>query len=235
MKIAIGIISLGILLGSCSGTEKEDGLAGELNEALESVAVDANEFNGKLDELLTLEMASNCSGLPSKEAEVDYRKTMKNPEYHSLEYKWKSDRKREIDYNGMKIEAKAPNVVKLSWVKESDLKKFTFNYHNPTEKELADAKKAMKAKKQEMIDEGKITAEQAEIVDGFTDHMVTNFNVIDVPNLGEKAVWIQDKHENHLKVLYKGIDFQLLVELSDNESENKAKAIELAKEVMKNI
>src|SRR5690606_15609550 len=98
-----------------------------------------------------LQMASACSGLPSSEAKVDYNKIMTNPEYHSLAYSWKSDRKRVLDISGMKMEVPMNNMVQISWVKESDLKKFTFSYHNPTKEELANAQKAMKAKEQEMV------------------------------------------------------------------------------------
>lgn len=233
MRLLIALVCIGSMLASCS--ENNNDLKSDLNEALESVAADASKYEGRLDELLTLEMASECSGLAASEAEVEYNKLMTNPEYHSLAYTWKSDRKRELNVSGMKMEVPMPNLVQISWVKESDLKKFTFSYHNPTKEELANAQKAMKAKEEEMVRDGKISSEQAGMADGMANEMIANYTVINVPNLGDKAVWIQTKQDNHLKVLYNGIEFQLTIELSDIESENKAKAIGLARKVINNM
>ncbi len=83
-----------------------------------------------------------------------------------------------------------------------------------------------------MVKEGKITEDQAEMADDLASSMMENYKVIDVPNLGDKAVWIQRKLSNELKVLYHGVEFQLTVDLSDNEGDNKTKSIKLAQQII---
>lgn len=232
MKKYIGILSLMILATACADAQKEGDLSTELDQALENVQMNANEFSGKLDELLTLEMASSCASLPKDKAKVNYNKIMKNAAYHSIRYDWESDRKRMIEISGRSMEVPKTNSVELSWVKASTVEEFTFNYHNPTKEELEKANKAMNAKEAEMVKEGKITEEQAGMAGDLASGMMENYTVIDVPNLGDKAVWIQRKMGNELKVLYHGIEFQLTVDLSDNEGDNKTKSIKLAQQII---
>lgn len=232
MNKYIGILSLILLTTACSDAQKEGDLSSELNQVLEDVQINANEFSGKLDELLTLEMASSCASLPKDKAKVNYNKVMKNAAYHSIRYDWESDRKRTIEISGRSMEVPKTNSVELSWVKASTLEEFTFNYHNPTKEELENAKNAMKAKEAEMIKEGKATEEQVGMADDLATSMMENYKVIDIPNLGDKAVWIQRKMGNELKVLYPGVEFQLTVDLSDNEGDNKEKSIKLAQQII---
>ena len=232
MNKYIGILSLILLTTACSDAQKEGDLSTELDQALESVQIDANEFSGKLDELLTLEMASSCASLPKEKAKVNYNKVMKNAAYHSIRYDWESDRKRTIEISGRSMEVPKTNSVELSWVKASTLEEFSRDYHNPTKEELENAKNAMKAKEAEMVKEGKVTEEQAGMADDLATSMMENYTVIDVPNLGDKAVWIQRKLGNELKVLYNGVEFQLTVDLSDNEGDNKTKSIKLAQQII---
>lgn len=228
------VISVGLVLLSCGASEKND-LAGELDDALASLDLDASKYEGKLDQLLTLDMAASVSGLPKDEAKERYSTTMKNPIYHDVRYEWKSDRTRRVKMMGSDMEIPIQNSISLSWVKSTTLEQFNRDYHNPTKEELANAKAAMNAKERELVQEGKATQEQMNSAGGMVDDLMEGYKVIDVPNLGEKAVWVQRNVENNLKVYYKGIEFQLTVDLSNDESSNKAKAIELAKQVIKKL
>jgi len=232
MKKYIGILSIVLVFGACSDAQKEGDLSSELDKALKNVSLDANEFSGKLDELLTLEMAAKCSELPKDLAKINYNKFTKSPEMHSLRYDWESDRVRTIEFSGRSIEVPMTNSIELSWVKASTPKEFTANYHNPTKEEMENAKNAMKAKENELVKEGIVTKDQVGMADDMATSMMENYKVIDVPNLGDKAAWIQRKMGNELKVLYRGVEFQLTIDLSDDENANKAKSIELARQII---
>ncbi len=236
MKITVfaSLITVSILFSACSNGQKES-VDGELSGALSSVKGDTEQFNGKLDQLLTLEMAARCANHKASDAEVKYNKVLETPEYHSLDYFWPSDRIRKIDVSGMQLEVPRPNTVGISFVKGTDLQTFSFDYHNPTKEEWERAKKAMKSKESELVKDGKVTEEQVDQAGDMANSLMQDYEVVDVPGLGDKAVWVKRKHESTLKVLYHGIEFGLNVDLSDNESENKKQAIKLAKEVVKNI
>lgn len=236
MKTSVfaSLISVSFLFLACSNGQKES-LDGELSSALSSEKRDTEQFNGKLDQLLTLEMAARCANQKASEAEVKYNKVLKTPEYHSLDYFWPSDRIRKMDISGMQLEVPRPNTVGISFVKATDLETFSFDYHNPTKEEWERAKKVMKSKESELVKDGNVTEEQAGEADDMANSLMQDYEVIDIPGLGDKAVWVKRKHESSLKVLYHGIEFSLNVDLSDNESENKKQAIKLAKEVVKNI
>jgi len=179
--------------------------------------------------LLTLEMASEISGYVATEAEKDYNQVLKNPVTHSVSYQWEKDRNQQIKnpINGKMMDIPTKDFIQLSWVKNTTLKEFKFNYHTPTAEELANADKAMNEKANEMQQQGKVDASQAEMAKGMASEMAKGLSFDEIKDVGEYAVW--NNKQKELKVFYKGIEFQITVELSDDEKINKQKTIETAK------
>ncbi len=225
----LSVLSLFLFAFTCSGDKKEN-LESQANETIdEVVGKSADEFNGKLDQLLTLEMASEISGYVATEAEKDYNQVLKSPVTHLVSYQWEKGRNQQIKnpINGKMMDIPAKDFIQLSWVKNTTLKEFKFNYHTPTAEELANADKAMNEKANEMQQQGKVDASQAEMAKGMASEMAKGLSFDEIKDVGEYAVW--NNKQKELKVFYKGIEFQITVELSDDEKINKQKTIETAK------
>lgn len=89
MKTALlSLLSIFLFAFTCTGDKKEN-LESQANQAIDEVVGNsADEFKGKLDQLLTLEMASEISGYAASEAQKDYNQVLKNPATHSVSYRW---------------------------------------------------------------------------------------------------------------------------------------------------
>jgi hypothetical protein len=226
------VLSIFLFAFTCSGDKKEN-LENQANETIDEVVGNsADEFNEKLDQLLTLEMASEISGYATTEAQKDYSQVLKNPATHSISYRWNKGRNQQIKnpINGKMMDVPADDFIQLSWVKNTTLKEFKFNYHTPTAEELANADKAMNEKVNEMQQQGKVNASQAEMAKGMASEMAKGLSFDEIKGVGEYAVW-NNKHKE-LKVFYKGLEFQITAELSDDERINQQKSIETAKQII---
>ena len=233
MKTALlSLLSIFLFAFTCSGDKKEN-LESKANQAIDEVVGNsADEFKGKLDQLLTLEMASEISGYAASEAQKDYNQVLKNPATHSVSYLWEKGRNQQIKnpINGKMMDVPADDFIQLSWVKNTTLKEFKFNYHTPTAEELANADKAMNEKLNEMQQQGKADASQAEMAKGMASEMAKGLSFDEIKGVGDYAVW-NNKYKE-LKVFYKGLEFQITAELSDDERINQQKSIETAKKII---
>lgn len=236
MKTALlSLLSIFLFAFTCTGDKKEN-LESQANQAIdEVVGKSADEFNGKLDQLLTLEMASEVSGYTSTEAEKDYNQVLKSPATHSVSYRWKKGRNKQIKnpMNGEMMDIPTADFIQLSWVKNTTLKEFKFNYHTPTADELANANKAMSEKANEMQQQGKVDASQANMAKGMASDMAKGLSFDEIKGVGEYAVW-NNKYKE-LKVFYKGLEFQITTEMSDEEKINKQKSIETAQLIINKL
>ena len=235
--IVIALASIFLFAFSCTGDKKENqqlnGLETETIEAVEAAGMKAEDFKDKIDELLTLEMAAEVSGLPAGEAEKDHRK---GGPLETLAYQWKSDRLKKYAIMGKSVTVPADNTIELSWVKNTTLEQFKHDYHNPTAEEIKNAEEAMAKKSDELNAEGKATKEQTDAANSMAKSSISKFKVEEVPNLGTYAVFVNSGmmgvSTRDLKVFYKGLSFTLAVDLSDDAAYNDKKAIETAKMII---
>lgn len=234
--IAIALASIFLFAFSCEGDKKENQQLNDLEkEAVElsrEAGLKAEDFKDKIDELLTLEMAAQASGLPETEATKKHNTTV----MESVKYEWKSDRTKKVAINGQTINVPATNYIELSWVKNTTLQQFKHDYHNPTAEELQKASSAMDKKANELNAEGKASKEQTDAANNIAKNSISKFKVEEVPNLGDYAVFVNSGmmgvSTRDLKVFYKGLSFTLEVDLSDNAANNDKKAIETAKMII---
>lgn len=88
-------LSLALLSSSCKNEASTDGVSAPQqssatapsrsdSSAQASGTQSAERWNGKLNELLTLEMASSVSGHPSSEVKEKYNQVLKNHASHSM-------------------------------------------------------------------------------------------------------------------------------------------------------
>lgn len=233
--IVIIVVSIFLFAFSCEGDKKENqqlnNLEKEAIESVEQAGLKAEDFKGKIDELLTVEMAAQVSGLPANDAK---KKHTKLSSLESLKYEWKSDRTKQVEVvKGNPMTVPAHNTIELSWVKNTTLEQFKHDYHNPTAEEIKKAEVAMDKKVNELNADGKATKEQTDQANSIAKGSISKFKVEEVPNLGDYSVFVNSGimgvTTRDLKVFYKGLSFTLFVDLSDDSSNNDQKAIETAK------
>jgi coenzyme F420-reducing hydrogenase alpha subunit len=233
----IALVSIFLFAFSCNGdkTEKEqlNSLEKEALEVTKEAGLKAEDFKDKIDELLTLEMAAQASGLPETEATKKHNTTV----MESVKYEWKSDRTKKLEVSkGNFMDIPLKNVIELSWVKNTTLQQFKHDYHNPTAEELKNAEIAMDKKANELNAEGKASKEQTDAANNIAKNSISKFKVEEVPNLGDYAVFVNSGimgvSTRDLKVFYKELSFTLEVDLSDNAADNDKKAIETAKMII---
>jgi hypothetical protein len=241
MKTTIlSILSIFLLAFTCEGDKKENNssMETELNQVIEENVKLAEDFKGKLDELLTLEMAAETSGYqaseakksPASEIEKKYNKI-------SISYSWdKTNRTQQIEMMGRKMDVPVNDEVTLSWVENSTLEGFKKKYHNLTEAEIEASNQGIDEKTAELNSEGKVTTEQSDMAKSIAKNAMKNFSVEEVSNVGDYAVFVNQKFAGvptrELKVFYKGLSFTLLVNLSNDSSFNDKKAIALAQKII---
>lgn len=235
--IVITLASIFLFAFSCEGDKKENQQLNDLeNEAVElteQAGLNAEDFKGKIDELLTLEMAAQVSGLPTNECKKKHNTAI----MESVKYEWKSNRTKKFEVTkGNFMNIPLPNVIELSWVKNTTLEQFKHDYHNPTAEEIKNAEVAMEQKANELNADGKASKEQTDKANSIAKGSISKFKVEEVPNLGDYSVFVNSgimgASTRELKVFYKGLSFTLGVDLSDSIADNDKKAIETAKMII---
>lgn len=219
---------------TCTGDKKENlplnSLEKEALDLSREAGLKAEDFKDNIDELLTLEMAAQVSGLPANEAEKEHSTIV----MESVKYEWKSDRTKKFEISkGNFMDIPLKNLIELSWVKNTTLEQFKHDYHNPTAEELKNAQAAMDDKMNQLIAEGKASKEQTDQANSIAKGSISKFKVEEVPNLGDYSVFVNSgimgDSTRDLKVFYKGLSFTIQADLSDNIVDNDKKAIETAK------
>lgn len=219
---------------TCTGDKKENlplnSLEKEALDLSREAGLKAEDFKDNIDELLTLEMAAQVSGLPANEAEKEHSTIV----MESVKYEWKSDRTKKFEISkGNFMDIPLKNLIELSWVKNTTLEQFKHDYHNPTAEELKNAQAAMDDKMNQLIAEGKASKEQTDQANSIVKGSISKFKVEEVPNLGDYSVFVNSGimgvSTRDLKVFYKGLSFTIQADLSDNIVDNDKKAIETAK------
>ncbi len=225
------LLILVVAITACKNDSKNNN-SKEVNSAIDqTLDSKSNAWSGKLDQLLTLQMAAKAFGYEPSEAEVNYRKTFENPDTHDLTYEWDKGRQKEMDVPHVgKMKFPETDRVELRWVKVTSLENFKNSYRTPTQEELANAEKVMKERMAEQVKEGKMTQEQANMASGLGSSLGSGVSYDIVTNVGDYALW--NNKDKNLSVFYKGLQFQLAVYLGD-EATNKAKAVDVAQMIIK--
>ena len=232
MKIVqLILLSIFLFAFSCKEENKNE-IENQLETAIESSGgKTADEWNGKLDQLFTLEMAAQVAHYNASEAVKDYNQVLKNPQTHSIQYKWDKGRVEVSDkiknpITGKPMEIPTNDYVEVSWVRTTTLEEFKHNYHTPTEEELANADKAIDSKLQEMQNEGKANSQQTNMAKEMASAFANGLSYDEIPNIGDYSVW--NNKDKKLCVFYKGLQFQVYANLG-NANKNKEACIAAAK------
>lgn len=228
-KITSTAITLCLLLLSCKSKNNSTAET-KLNKVVnETVGESSADWDGKLTELFTLEMAAAVTGYAQAEAKQDYNQVLKNTATHSLAYRWQKGRSKSISnpINNKTMEIPTDDFIQLAWVRATTLKQFKQNYHTPTAEEKTNAEQAMKGKLKQMEKEGAINSEQSASAETIATGLGDRLSFTEIPGVGDYAVW--NNKQKQLKVFYKGLEFEITAELASDEAVNKQKSIEAAK------
>lgn len=226
-----------LLLLSCSSNgkanEKKSTQDVVSTQEKKAVVLNAEDYAGKLDELLTLEMAAQVSGFDASKATKEHENKAsaifggeKKPP-RECNYLWENSRTRAITVGGNTINAPYKDKVGINSVSNTTLERFQRNYGVLTDEQ----KKAAAQKLEEEATNREVSGTQAgqqmtEVGKG----MITNLQAEEVAGVGEAATWYPNFNE--IKVFYGSLTFALVVDISDDKSTNKAKSIALSQQII---
>jgi len=218
---------------SASDTTKEQKAVS--SPAKKSSPLNAADFKGKLDELLTLEMAVRVSGFdPSTAIKEHDNKTAalfgdKDASPRECNYLWKNDRIRTTKVGSHTITSPYKDKVGIKSVSNITLERFKQSYEVLTDEQKTAARKKLEEVAANNQSEQTKTQIEKKVMDVGTG-IINNLQPELITGVGEAATWYPNYSE--LKVLYNGLTFALVVDISEDKSLNRSKSMELAKMII---
>lgn len=197
---------------------------------VKSNQIKAADFAGKLDELLTLEMAAKVSGFDVSKAIKEHGNKAsvafggKKPP-RECNYLWENGRQKTVTAGGNSMKTNYKDIVGIKSVSNTTLERFKRSYGALTDEQKKAANKQIEVQKAKSTTEqtnSEANKQMAEVGTG----MINNLRAEEISGVGEAAVWYEKSNE--LKVFYNGLTFALVVDISDNKRLNRNKSIELA-------
>lgn len=226
----------GLLILACgaksSGSDEAKTQKADSSTATKSNPINAADFTGKLDELLTLEMAVKVSGFDASKvikehgnkASAAFGGEKKPP--RECNYLWENGRTRALTVGGNTMNAPYKDKVGINSVSNTTLERFKRNYGAMTEEQKLAASKQLEEETAKTKPDGTNNSADKKMAEVGTG-MINNLRAEEISGVGEAATWYENFSE--LKVFYNGLTFALVVDISDNKSLNRNKSIELAK------
>ncbi len=229
-----GLVLFSLLSCAANGTRNEKGSS--QSEAAAQVkkagTLNADDFKGKLNELLTLDMAVRLSGFEAPKALTEYNNKASvalGGEYkppRECAYLWDNGRSRSVTVGPNTINTPYRDKIGIKGVSNTTLERFKRNYGVLTaaQKEAAVQKLEEETEKNKSADSPTQAGQQMSET-GKT--MIQGHQAEEIENVGDAATWYPPFNE--LKVFYQGLTFALVVDISDDNKLNRAKSIELAR------
>jgi hypothetical protein len=231
MKTILSLL-LGFLLlavDTCSNENKKNEKIADaqssINQAMEQTGMKAAEkFNGKLNELLTLDMTIRATNYKPDQVEIEYDTFSDNPRDHSLTYSWDHGRVVSRDLGFMSIELPDKDMIQLSWVAATTYEDFERNYRPITKEDLERANKAM----EEHLNKSDLSEEAGNMARGLLgDLSQMSINREWIDGVADAAVWIEG--ESSLKVFHKGLMFSLYANTGAEKAKERQLVLNLAR------
>jgi hypothetical protein len=196
-------------------------------------SLDADKYSGKLDQVLTLEIAAAISGFAAakavKEHENKTHKVFGGKQKPPTEcnYLWSGSRTRTLTVGGKTVTAPVKDRVGITRLSNTTLERFKRNYSPLTAEQKAAAKKRLAEEAGKRS--GGTTADRS--VKIMATDMIDKHQVEVVPGVAEAASWYPDSNE--LRVFYRGVTFSVVVDVSDDTRINRQKSIDLVTRLIK--
>jgi hypothetical protein len=205
-------------------------------EAVTSIAtksnqIDAADYAGKLDELLTLELAVQVSGFDASKVIKEHGNNLhkafggeKKPP-RECNYLWENGRQKTVTAGGNSIKANYNDVVGIKSLSNTTLERYKRSYSALSDEQKKAANKQIEEQGSKATTDGKISEANKQMAEVGAS-MINNLQAEEISGVGDAATWYEKSNE--LKVFYKGLTFALVVDISDDKSLNKSRSIELA-------
>lgn len=250
------ITSLCLALASCSENKGKN--SGPDNINLESTITNAEnrgkadqnasggnkcllDYQSKYDQLLSEQDVLTATGFSKAIMTTKSSTVLKNPEYHSFEYRFKNGR---VSESGITKGIAMPDVIAVSSIKTISLSAFENTYKSIADEEIqvaknaltdategksgnAEADAAVKKAEELKVNKEQVKETGGKILDVIKD-VSKGYQVVE--NLGDAARW--NIVTNELIVLQNGVQFKLDAKLSNDNEKNKSVAIALAKTIL---
>jgi hypothetical protein len=193
----------------------------------------AADFAGKLDELLTLELAVQVSGFNALKVIKEHGNNLHSVAFggekkppRECNYLWENGRQKTVSAGGNSIKANYKDVVGIKSVSNTTLERFKRSYSalTVTNKKWLPTNKS-KNKVPKTTTDGTTSEANKQMAEVGTS-IINNLQAEEISGVGEAATWYEKSNE--LKVFYKGLTFALEVDISDDKSLNRSRSIELA-------
>lgn len=249
------VVAVAVSCGSDKGKSGDKGVDVDLDDAIAQAegrrAADPNAKGGntcllsyleKYDQLLTEKMVLSATGFDKTNLELKYNKALKNPEYHSVSYRFKHKRKAFVEQIGMTMAV--PDFVVLNSIKAMSLNHFKDTYRVVSQQEtdvankqiddVVEGKSTEKEANDKMKDlekmgvDKKTTKSVTDVMKGTFANVAKSYVAVDA--LGDAATW--NTFANTLNVIANGVHFELHVEISEVTDDNKKVAIDIANQIL---
>lgn len=199
-------------------------------------------YQTKYDQLLSEAEVIAATGFSKNLMETKSNTVLKNPAYHSFEYRFGNGRERIVA--GINQKLAMPDVISVSGIRAISASSFEATYKAITDEEMqrtkevlkkaaagnsgnAEADKAMEKAKEKNSSKEQVTKTGGELLDQIKA-VSKGYRVVE--GLGDAARW--NLVSNELIVLQNGVQFQLRSDISADQAKNKAVAIELANRIL---
>ncbi len=235
MNKTIGFFTIALcgafLFAACSGSADKTESHEENNskETTEQVAkvkeLNAEDWQGKYDQLFTLEMAAEVMGFSPDEAKIKYDAS--SSYFQEVRYSWENGRTTQLKSAlGGTYTVPTDDYIILRSIEEMTLNLFKNSYRELTQEESDYLDNALDKK----AEEGEISEGEAELGKDIGETISGTLSFEDVSNLGEHAIWNNKTKELH--VYTGGLKFTVVIGASDDTEADKVKAVQAAQMIL---
>jgi hypothetical protein len=198
-----------------------------ISQSLQHKQLNAAEYDGKLDQLLSLEIAAEITGFDPKKAQKIHENNThkafggeaKPP--RECRYYWSNGRTKALKIGDNVLEGPYEDFVEITRISNTTIERFKRNYPSLTPAQRQAAQEELGKASQNNSERN----EASDALDKTASDMISKHEAEQIQHVGDAAVWFPQSNE--LRVFFNGLTFSVRVDISDDNLTNKAKAIEL--------
>jgi hypothetical protein len=191
-----------------------------------------DSYSDKICDLLTEEMVrSRVSDMP---AEVKQRAQTSG--FTMCSYSWPGPRTGSREIAGQVIEYSIKDTVAIKWLRvlktDDPLGRFKNSYRAMTPEEKAKAMEALRKATDKKVQDGELSEDGAKIGDDLGSGLLSTLRFEVVEGVGTAAAWGGTGENSSLKVLDRDTEFEVVVDVYEDEARNREIAINVAKTIV---
>jgi hypothetical protein len=194
-------------------------------------------YEAKLADLLKRDRVNALFGTK----EVELKQSFSEGRSKSVSWSWGSERTRSIQVGANAVDFPHSNQVSISNFKVlgseergplNGIDYVEANYRSISKEEMAAAQQRLQEQIQKRVEKGEITEEQAKLAGGLGGSIMGKERVVEpIEGVGDIARWVAS--DNTLAIGHGDVFFALYVDVSDDKTVNRDKAVALGKEILR--